>query len=261
MEKFLRPEESSSLRFSAQQFKKNLRNISLIYGIRKFLKFLGPRIALFNNINKLYYYLLLTKSQYYQPLYNFAIINKKQPERLCLDRADAIYHEMKPWGQGQRILDIGCNLGFFSLYFADRGYKVSGIDNNRKHISICKILQKINRKEINFSVAEFSVDFLEHIQKNQYDMVFMFSVIHHVIAAHSLDFAQDLMAKLLEKIPTLFIELATDSEPTTSLWRSKVPSDELAVFAKCPHLKIEKLGSFSMNRNDVYRPLYKVSRC
>lgn len=236
-----------------------LRNLSFIYTTRKFFKYLRSRIKIFNAVNQCYYHLLLTKAQYYQPLYNFSVIQHKKPERICIDRADAIYQEIKAQGSHKRILDIGCNLGYFSFYFAERGHQASGIDTNPKNIKICKLLQKINQATTDFRVAEFSGTFIDQIQPGQYDMCFLFSVAHHLVCAKGMEYTQNLMKQLLEKIPLLFIELATNKEATSSPWRSCITDDELAIFLTCEKLNIQKLGNFPTNVKGVLRPLYKIA--
>lgn len=239
-----------------------LRNHPIIYGIRKFFKFIHPLCKLFIVINKLYALLLLQKTQYYQPLYHFSIIKKKQPERICIDRADAIYREIHTHYPRARILDIGCNFGYFSYYFADRGFEVTGIDYSLKNIRICHLLNQIHGKNICFSTANFSEPFVDALKPNEYQFAFLFSVMHHLIYSNSLSYAQDLIAHLLEKIPVLFIELALKTEPTSSPWKSALPEDERLLFAKCKDITIKKIGSFATSKGMIgQRPLYKVSRC
>ena len=141
----------------------------------------------------------LTKKQgHFQPLYNFNLF-KSKAQRLFLVQADELSHQMKAWGLGGRILELGCNLGFFSLYFADRGYVVTGIDHDRKNIAICRLLQRINRKKTHFYYKNSYDTFLTEINKEQYDLAFLFDLIHPLILKNGLENAQHLMAALLEK--------------------------------------------------------------
>lgn len=245
---------------SWRTWKKNFGAIPAVFKIRKFVKFISPRIELFNIINKVYVVLLLKKTQFYQPLYNLSVIKKKSAERICIDRADAIYQQMSSWGKGGSILDIGCNMGFFSHFFADRGFQVSGIDMNPNNITLCNLLQKVNQPRIHFSVDVFSDTFIEKLPNNQYETAFLFSVIHHVIYAKGLDYAQKLLASLLDKIPVLFIELALKSEASKSPWRQVAPENELDVFAQCKDITIRKLGYYETPRGIVRRPLYMVTK-
>ncbi len=187
-----------------------------------------------------------------QPLYNFPTFKTTSPPRLFLNKADLIHQEMKAWGQGGRILDIDCNLGFFSLYFADRGYQVTGMDKHDSNISICRLLQHINRKKTQFFSEEFSSSFLTKLKNDQYDIAFLFDAIHPLLN-HSLETAQELIASLLEKVPIMFIELTMSNGET-------FPEDEQAVFSKCRDITIKKIGLLQNHETGEWRPLYLVKK-
>jgi 2-polyprenyl-3-methyl-5-hydroxy-6-metoxy-1,4-benzoquinol methylase len=204
--------------------------------------------------------ILMKRVEYYQPLYHHPLNPTKHPQRICIDRATTIYQTIEAWGKGGRILDIGCSLGYFAYYFAERDYLVEGIDFDPKNIKVCKLLQNLNIPKVNFAVAEFSSHYLKTITVNQFDIVFLFSVMHHITHAHGLDYAQTLMAELTEKIPVLFIELAIKEEQTTAAWRQSLPENELAIFDKCTDISIEKIGTYPNHLSTVLRPLYLVKK-
>lgn len=202
----------------------------------------------------------LQKVEYYQPLYNFPFIANKKPARACIDRADLIFEQIKSWGPGGRILDIGCSLGFFTYYFASRGYSAHGIDANADNISVCRLLQDVNNLPVTFSPQELSNEFVNKLSVNQYDIAFLFSLLHHVIHAKGLEYVQDLMSSLLDKIPILFVELALQDEEVDAPWHKSLPSDELAIFAKCSDMTIQKIGYVPNHLSSLRRPLYMIKK-
>lgn len=220
-------------------------------------KYLIRRLELFLALNKLFYYLYLKGAEFYQPLYNVNL-NDRKPQRPCIDRADAVFQSMQELGQGGHILDIGCSLGYFSHYFFDRGFAVDGIDMHKDNIAICNLVKKINGSQIHFFEAALSEQFVNELENNTYDVTFLFSVLHHVVLYHGLDYTQKLVAKLLEKVPVLFIELATCHEETTYSWQSLLPKNELDYFAHCNNITIKKIGDFSTHLSSVRRPLYRI---
>ncbi len=244
---------------SELSFGRKLRNLPLIYRLRSFFKIIYPWLETVTTVSRIYGHLLLKRTQFYQPLYNFSII-KKVPERTCIERADAIYHSLKDRDHGARILDLGCNFGYFSFYFAERGYTAEAIDTSAHNIALCKLLQRVNQKNTSFSVAEFSKEYLEKMPAKRYDISFLFSVLHHIAYLKGFEYTQDLMALLTEKIPVLFIELATKAESETAPWREFLTDNDLDIFAKCSNINIEKIGDFSIHGRSVLRPLYKVTK-
>lgn len=212
-------------------------------------------------ITKFHFYFFIKKVEYYQPLYNFFIFRNITPQRFCKDRADAVYSKISSWGPGARILDIGCSLGYFSHYFSERKYQVHGIDSSADNVAICNMLRKINRNHAQFSVDTFSKEFIEQIPYLKYDITFLFSVVHHIIYYKGLEYAQDLMVQLLERIPVLFVELAVrhfEAEVKPPEWAEHIPFDELDVFAKCKNISIEKIGYFPTHLGSFLRPIYMI---
>lgn len=228
---------------------------------RRIIELIFRRIELFGILNRLLF-LLLKRSNYNQPLYNFAFLKNKHPQRVCIDRADTIYQEIKTLGKGGHILNIGCGIGYYAYYFADRGYLVNGIDNDPHAISICKLLQRINgkKKKVNFSISEFSKEFLEKIPDEQYDIVFLFGVLHHIIYKKGLNYTQELLSQLLKKTSLLYIELPVKNELTDAPWREDFPDDEMILFSQCMEVEIEKVNYFLNHQNYVGRPLYVIKK-
>jgi 2-polyprenyl-3-methyl-5-hydroxy-6-metoxy-1,4-benzoquinol methylase len=242
---------------------KSLKNTFLkMKKLKRYLHILSARNQDNSIVDIAAYHRLLTlldKVEYYQPLYNLPLAHKI-PQRICYDRADAIYQVMKSWGVGARILDMGCSLGYFVHYFGERGYKVDGIDSHADNVAVCNMVAELNQVKHAFSVAKLDPQFLQTINANQYDVGFLFSVAHHIIYYNNLEYTQQLMAELLEKIPVLFIELAIKDEETASEWRQHLPDDELSIFAKCDNVTIERLGYFSNHLSLVRRPLFLVRK-
>lgn len=81
--------------------------------------------------------------------------------------------------KNSRVLDAGCGTGYFSAFFASRGFKVHSIDTSKKALSITKNrlsslklnakVEKMNVKKLGYPNNYFSVIFtdglLEHFSK------------------------------------------------------------------------------------------------
>ena len=151
----------------------------------------------------------------YQPIFGYEVIGR-QPDRICVDRLpditkiyDALNKELK---RPLHVLDLGCNLGFFSFHAAKRGGVVTGVDVDQKNIRICKILARENPDcQVKFIESKLE-EFIPKIKKGEYDLVFCFSVLHWCTLAEGFPFIQKLLEDLSKKIPTGLFELAQRKE-------------------------------------------------
>ena len=153
----------------------------------------------------------------YQPLFGHEVYGI-QPTRNCFDRLpyikkifDALTNELK---RPLRVLDLGCNLGFFSLHAAEwnGGGAVTGVDLDERNIRVCKILASEHPNyKINFITAKIE-EFIPTVKADEYDLVFCFNVLHWVTPKFGFPFVQNLLKNLAEKIPTGLFEFATKSE-------------------------------------------------
>lgn len=196
----------------------------------------------------------------YQPLYNYPFQQGIPPLRACDDRCAAVLAELGPDVAGRRLLDVGCSLGFNTLYFVDRGMVGHGVDILERNVALCREVQRYTQGEAAFRQAEFGQELVEGIAPGDYDVAFFFSILHHIVETHGLGHVQDLMRAVLSKIPVLFVELALRSEtpPLGYTWDAHLPEDELAIFATCAAPKISLVGRFPTHVGPVTRPLYRV---
>ena len=151
----------------------------------------------------------------YQPIFGHAILGV-QPTRICVDRLPdikKIYDALsKELNRPLRVLDLGCNLGFFSFHAAKWGGVVTGVDIDENNIRFCKILARENPDyKINFVMAKLE-EFIPTIKEGEYDLVFCFSVLHWVTQQYGFQFVQNMLVDLSKKIPNGLFELAQRSE-------------------------------------------------
>lgn len=196
-------------------------------------------------------FILLKKIDHSQPLYYFPVLKNRKWHRPCVDRADTLYQVIRPWGQGGRIVDIGCHLGYFSHFFADRGFVVSGVDDHSAHISVCKLLSRMSQKKTQFRRQFFSLEWIQRICADDYDIGFLFEKLDEVLLEKGVSVASSLLEALLEKIPILCVELTLSDEK---------PAQLIAGLAKRTDLSIEKMGLFPSQRSVYWRQLFLIKK-
>jgi SAM-dependent methyltransferase len=77
-----------------------------------------------------------------------------------------------------KIIDLGCGTGNYSIYFAKKGYEVTGIDISPTAIAFAK--EKANEVNVkcNFIVADILGD-LDNIS-TKFDFAYDWEVLHHI---------------------------------------------------------------------------------
>jgi SAM-dependent methyltransferase len=97
-------------------------------------------------------------------------------KRNCFDRLSAISNNLSNISQINNILDIGCNLGFFSINLSEK-YNVVGLESNTAFFQDClTITEKCNKKPIFINTQ---VDSSNITQYGNFDAVLCLSIIHH----------------------------------------------------------------------------------
>jgi SAM-dependent methyltransferase len=197
----------------------------------------------------------------YQPLYNYPFNQSIAALRPCADRCLAVEAAMQGAISGRRLFDIGCSLGFNTLYFADRGAIGHGIDIEPRNVALCREIQRYTPGQTAFWQAEIDLAFVAALMPGHYDYAFAFSVLHHVIEARGLDYVQDLMAALLSRVPVVFVELALREEtpPPGYTWDAHLPDDPLAILSKAGPVTVDLVGHFATHVGPVDRPLYRIA--
>lgn len=224
-------------------------------------KFDQPSIAKVEQIER-----ALKKAEAYQPLYGIEglhIGGNDVARPNSRERARAVAHGFGEDIHGMRLIDVGSSLGYVSFYLADRGAKVEGWDFRSENTEVSRLVHEINRVDnVDFKTREMTLDIIRGIQPGRYDGVVILSVLHHTVMYRGLEYTQNLMKELLERVPTVIVELAQKGEDPKLKWDKTLPKKDVEIFDKAKKLgiKIEKLGEFETHLSGVKRPLYKVSR-
>jgi SAM-dependent methyltransferase len=195
----------------------------------------------------------------YQPVFGFERdFGARAVSRACVDRCEVLDKQIGVDAKNIRILDVGCSMGYISLFFANKGASVVGLDYNKKNVDFCRVLAETLGLRADFTHGTFSLDFCRSVIPSEYDIVFLFSVLHHVVTDVGLEATQLMLSNLLDKTDMFFVELAQKSEEVPFKWRDVLPEDDLEIFAGIDGIKIDKVALFPALGRTTIRPMYKV---
>jgi len=203
---------------------------------------------------------LLSEVEYYQPAYMINILDIA-PKRDCKDRCRLIEKSLDNIITGQKILDIGSSLGYICYYFADRGAITTGWESDPKNVEVSKLIGQINGIETKIENKSFCIEALNDINKDDYDVIIILSVLHHIIHYKGLEYVQELIKAMFEKVSTLIVELALKNEDSSLFWDASLPDDELAIFDLIKtDVDIKYIGEFDTHLSLTKRPIYLISK-
>ena len=79
--------------------------------------------------------------------------------------------------RGERLLDIGCNSGYNSIYAATQyGLVPTGIDVSRRHIEVSEMLSKMSDVEATFKLGNAET----YLEEGQFQVVLHFGTLYHL---------------------------------------------------------------------------------
>lgn len=111
----------------------------------------------------------------------------------CYERSRAIFQELD--GAGGTCLDLGSNVGFFSLALADRGFRTVGVDPELKHVRLAqgmsRFLKLPNATFMHDKVTPSNIAAL-----GEYDVVLCLSVLDYWVVQFGAEPAVELVLEL-----------------------------------------------------------------
>jgi O-antigen chain-terminating methyltransferase len=195
-------------------------------------------------------------SEIYQPIRGHPEFDARA-KRPCADRLASIERAVAWLGQGRklRVLDVGCNQGWFSLELAARGHEVVGIDSDPANIALCRALAGEAGLAARFEVATLDELWLARLDDDAFDLALALSVFQHLCHAIGYARAQRIARRLVQRSRALVCELALREEPL--YWAQSLPGDPEDLLADCAFVR--ELARFPTHLSPVMRPVYFAS--
>ncbi len=193
----------------------------------------------------------------YQNIYGFPEFNGES-SRNCEIRKSVIIKTLQDFQKklgktNLKILDLGCAQGFYSFSAAEVGCEVHGIDFCAENIELCNALVTQNHLNCTFECNKITRETIDRIES--YDVIFLFSVIHHISNENGFEYARKLLNQLCSKAKLVVTELAVKEEPL--YWNKSLPSryddwfDDISFY--------DELEEFDTHLSEFKRPMLVCS--
>lgn len=194
----------------------------------------------------------------YQPIFGHPEISTKV-SRQCENRLTYIkkIYELisAKLTRPLRVLDLGSSQGYFSFELANIGAIVHGIDFLQSNIDVCNNLAlEFPKLNVEFEVARVE-DFVDKIEKGQYDLVLGLSIFHHIIHEQGKDKVTLIIRQLAEKISLGIFEVALAEEPL--YWGLSQYNDPRELLSE--YFFIHEIAKIETHLSEITRPLYVAS--
>lgn len=223
---------------------------------RKFIKNSTKRL------NKKIISLLKRKrvSALYQPIWGITE-NEGDSFRDSVDRFNSFkkYIDDK---EVNNVLDIGCNVGYFSFASGDLGKYVIGVDSDPFSVNVCNAVKhKHEINNVHFDNSLVDDKYLETMPS--FDAVIFMSVFHHWVKYYGYDDAMKRFHLLAKKINKYIIFETGQSDEEGTKWKEQLsfmnpdPQEWIKKALKEIGFKeIIDLGQYSTHLSHVKRNLY-----
>jgi len=110
--------------------------------------------------------------------------------------------------EGKNVLDLGCNLGFYSFSLAMRGANLHSVEVREDYGYISKQLVDIYEVPVNFINEPLSPELLEKV--GDVDVTLCFSMIQWVIDQMGMEYGLDLLDRISKQSRSLFFDVSVN---------------------------------------------------
>jgi hypothetical protein len=173
------------------------------------------------------------------------------PARACVDRLSFIKDHIPE--QSRNVLDIGSNAGYYLFELAKLGYICHGLESDPDlvhYTALASYLQKA--KGVSCEWGKLDLPYIERMPC--YDVILCLSVMHHIILAEGMDFAEEVGRGLVEKTKhVMFYEMGQSNEIDAD-WSARLPRMEPAPevwisqwLKRCGFARVKTIGTSTVS--------------
>ena len=189
-------------------------------------------------------------------------IRKARRDESTVKRWQAIENELQR--KEGSVLDIGCNMGFFTFQMAQRGFFCLGVESEGLPYHICNLIKEVGGFD-NAAFLKGTVNKAFCRSLPTVDITLFLSVFHHLVRQSGLKEATDLITALMGRTRSvLFFETGQSNEPNVS-WARYLPPMKPSprewvenYFLSLGASTVKHLGEYHTHLSPVKRSLFAV---
>lgn len=161
------------------------------------------------------------------------------------------------------ILDLGCDQGFYAIFFAKKGHYVTAVDikkNLIRNIDFYRRAHKLNL--LNVLCEKIDLDFIDKLPS--FDSIFYLSLHHYFYRENGEEYSRKILLSLLLKTTKkLFIQVSTKNSKYKS--NINLPDDPVSLKHYIQNIcgnkyRVEFIGSNTESMKELSRHLYVVHK-
>ncbi len=160
---------------------------------------------------------------------------------------------------GMRVLDVGCNLGYFCFEFAKRGAIVKGIDQSERELNIAKTIATLYNVPVQFECLTVTPQTIQRLiaNHNQYNIILFLSVYHHIVRKKGLAYARHILDGFSHLCQTMFFETSH------FLFSNLAPTDtpDFVTTEICEHTQFTTVRLLGKSTDHFQRYLFRCDVC
>ncbi len=205
---------------------------------------------------------ILSREFRYQPIFEFKRALRRETSTTL--RWDAIWNsissDLRLKKEGGAVLDIGCNMGFFSFNLARKGFFCLGIDGEAIICEFNNLLKNKNHSGLSVVFEHYFIDKKTVGVLPSFDIILFLGVWHHITKTHTLEESKTILKKLYQKCNSMmFFETGYESIELYNEYAEDQQEKDRWVYnilkECCPGAQIEMVGYFEERDASGGKPL------
>lgn len=164
------------------------------------------------------------------------------------------------------VLDVGCNQGYFTFRFAEKGGICLGFDNDRAELMVARARAAVHRVH-NVAFFEMLLDTKSIKGLPESDVVICLSIFHHWVRHYGQKGAEDLMRDLAGRAGKAMVFDTGQPEETATRWARQLdfmkpdgPAWIEGFLKDLGFAQVRRLGQFPTSLSPVPRELFVARR-